>query len=166
LVLIVAVARNGVIGGGNQLLWHIGSDLKRFKALTMGKPMIMGRKTWDSIGRPLPGRQSIVVTRDQHFKPHGALVASSIDEALRLAASAAQQMGADEGVVIGGADLYRQMIAYCRALYVTEVDLAPQGDAYFGPVDPNIWREQHRHAHQAGPKDDADYAFVDYVRSA
>lgn len=164
LVLIVAVARNGVIGGQNKLLWHISSDLQRFKAITMGKPLIMGRKTWDSIGRPLPGRESIVVTRDQNFAAQGAVVAHNLDEALTRAQEAVQRLGAREAVVIGGAELYALLMDRCTQLYVTEVDLAPEGDAYFGPIDPQKWQVQKSEAHHAGPKDDAAFTFVDYVR--
>jgi dihydrofolate reductase len=164
LVLIVAVARNGVIGGQNKLLWHISSDLRRFKSLTMGKPLLMGRKTWDSIGRPLPGRETIVITRDPSFKPEGALIAHHLDEALRLAEEAAHRLGASEAVVVGGAELYRQLIDQCVELYVTEVGLSPEGDAYFAAPDPQTWYEHNREQHKAGPKDEADFAFVDYKR--
>jgi dihydrofolate reductase len=164
LSLIVAVARNGVIGGDNKLLWRLSSDLKRFKALTMGKPLIMGRKTWDSIGRALPGRESIIVTRDHHFRAEGVHVVHNLSDALRKAEECADRLGADEAMVIGGAELYRQMIDQCRTLYVTEVEASPQGDAHFVEIDRALWREVHRERHDIGPQDEIAFSFVDYRR--
>ncbi len=165
LVIVAAMARNRVIGGNNQLLWRLSSDLKRFKALTLGKPMIMGRKTWDSIGRPLPGRESIVVTRDRSFQPVGAHVVHDIDAALALGHELAIKMGADSLILAGGGDLYRQMINQCARLHMTEVDLAPEGDAVFPVIDPQLWQEVSRQTHPAGPGDEAAFAFVDYKKA-
>ena len=165
LAIVVAVARNGVIGGDNRLLWKLRSDMLHFRAITMGKPMIMGRRTWDSIGRPLPGRESIVVTRDQSFAAAGAHVVHDIEAALHLAQERAKAMNAAEIVLAGGGDLYRQLIDRCDLLHVTEVDLAPDGDATFPPIDPAQWREVSREAHQAGQGDEADYSFVTYMRA-
>ncbi len=165
LALIAAVARNGVIGVGDALPWRLSSDLKRFKALTMGKPLIMGRKTFQSIGRQLPGRATIVVTRDEDFAPEGVEVAREIDAALRLAESRARERGAEEIIVAGGGEIYAQTIARAGRLYITEVDLAPEGDAHFPPIDPALWREVRREPGARGPRDAADFAFVDYMRA-
>ena len=165
LASVVAVARNGVIGGDNRLLWKLRSDMVHFRAITMGKPMIMGRRTWDSIGRPLPGRESIVVTRDTSFKAEGAHVVHDIQAALTLAQERAKAMNAAEIVLAGGGDLYAQMLDQCDVLHVTEVDLAPQGDATFPKIDPKIWREVSRESHEAQQGDEAAYSFVTYMRA-
>ncbi len=164
VALIAAVARNGVIGAGDALPWRLSSDLKRFKTLTMGKPLIMGRKTFQSIGRPLPGRATIVVTRDEGFAPEGVDVARDIDSALRLAEARARQLGAEEIIVAGGGEIYAQTIARAGRLYITEVALAPEGDAHFPTIDPALWREVGREAGARGPRDEADFAFVEYGR--
>jgi dihydrofolate reductase len=164
LALIAAVARNGVIGAGDALPWRLSSDLKRFKALTMGKPLIMGRKTFQSIGRPLPGREIIVVTRDEGFASEGVEVARDIETALRLAETKARAAGVDEIIVAGGGEIYAQTIARAGRLYVTEVALAPEGDAHFPPIDPALWREVRREPGLRGPRDEADFAFVEYER--
>jgi len=164
LILIAAVARNRVIGGNNRLLWRLSSDLKRFKAATMGKPLVMGRKTFQSIGRLLPGREIIVVSRDKAFAPAGALVAESLEEALSLAAKRAAAMGADAIVIAGGAEIYAQTIARAERLIITEVALEPAGDARFPPIDPAVWREVRRERGERGPRDAADFTFVEYER--
>ena len=165
LLIVAAVARNGVIGDGDKLLWRLSSDLRRFKALTLGKPLIMGRKTFQSIGRPLPGRETIVVTRDRNFKPDGALVAHDIAAALALADERAAAMGADAVVIAGGGELYAQTFARADRLAITEVALAPEGGAVFPPIDPAEWREVRREAGVRGPNDEADFAFVEYERA-
>ncbi len=165
VALIAAVARNGVIGAGDALPWRLSSDLKRFKALTMGKPLIMGRKTFQSIGRPLPGREIIVVTRDEGFAPEGVEVARDIESALGLAETKARAAGVDEIIVAGGGEIYAQTIARAGRLYITEVDLAPEGDAHFPPIDPALWREVKREPGLRGPRDEADFAFVEYRRA-
>jgi dihydrofolate reductase len=164
LVLVAAVARNGVIGADNRLLWRLSSDLKRFKALTMGKPLVMGRKTFESIGRPLPGRETIVVTHDKAFAAEGALVAHDLDAALTLAAERAAARGADAIVIAGGGEIYVQTIGRASRLAITEVALEPDGDAHFPRIDPGVWREVRREQGQRGPRDEADFAFVDYER--
>ena len=166
LILVAAVARNGVIGADDRLAWRLSSDLRRFKALTMGKPLVMGRKTFQSIGRPLPGRDIIVLSRDRSFSPNGALVAHRLDSALALAAGRAAAMGADAIVVAGGGELYAQTIGLASRLAITEVALEPQGDVRFPPIDPGLWREVRREKGARGPKDEADFAFVDYERRA
>lgn len=157
--LIAAVARNGIIGGGNQLLWRLSSDLKRFKALTMGKPLIVGRKTFDSIGMALPGRRMIVVTRDAGWRHAGVETAASVEAALALAA------GAQEIMIGGGGEIYAQTIGRADRLYITEVDLAPEGDARFPAIDPAAWREVARETGVRGPKDEAGFAFVAWERT-
>ena len=166
LFLVAAVARNGVIGANNRLLWRLSSDQKRFKALTMGKPMVMGRKTFESIGRPLPGRETIVVTRDRVFAPPGALVAHSLEAALALAAERAAAMAADAIVIAGGGEIYAETIGLASRLAITEVALTPQGDARFPAIDSREWREVRREEGERGPRDEADFAFVDYERRA
>jgi dihydrofolate reductase len=162
LVLVAAIARNGVIGANGGLPWRLSSDLKRFKALTWGKPLVMGRKTFESIGRALPGRETIVVTRDPAFAPSGVLVAHNLDAGLDLAAKRARAM--DEIIIGGGAEIYAQTIARARRLFVTEVALDAEGEARFPPIDPLEWREIQRETGGRGPRDDADFAFVEYER--
>ena len=164
LILVAAVARNGVIGGRNRLLWRLPSDLMRFKARTIGKPLVMGRRTFQSIGRPLPGREIIVVTRDERFSAEGVRVAHGLDEALALAAERAAAMGADAIVIAGGGEIYAQTIGRADRLAITEVGLEPEGDARFPPIDPGVWREVRREQGARGPKDEADFTFVEYER--
>ncbi|MDE3175975.1 MAG: dihydrofolate reductase [Pseudomonadota bacterium] len=158
VALIAAVARNGAIGARGGLPWRLSSDLKRFKALTMGKALIMGRKTFDSVGRPLPGRDVIVVTRDADWSRAGVRIACGLDEALALA------QGADEIMIGGGGEIYRLALARARRLYITEVDLAPEADVRFPPIDAGQWREIRREPGARGPNDEADFAFVQYER--
>jgi dihydrofolate reductase len=165
IVLVAAVARNGVIGGDNKLLWRLSSDLKRFKALTWGKPMIMGRKTYESIGRPLPGRETIVVTRGQSFRPEGIHIAHSLDAALDLAVHCACDLGASEIIIAGGGEIYRQAMARADRMEITHVELEPDGDSHFPEIDPNVWSVVSREAHEAGPGDEAAFSFCVYERS-
>jgi dihydrofolate reductase len=165
IVFVVAIARNGVIGHHGTLPWRIASDLKRFKAITMGKPVIMGRKTWESLPRrPLPGRRNIVITRDRHYRAEGAVVVASVDEALVQA----QKTDSDEICVIGGRDIFRQMLPVADRLYLTEVDLAPQGDVVFPALDEKTWRETSRETHARAEGDDAGFVLrvLDRVASA
>ncbi len=150
--LIYAQSRNGIIGRDGGLPWHISSDLKRFKELTLGKPIIMGRKTWDSLPRkPLPGRLNIVVTRQHGFVAEGAHVVQSVDAAIALAGDAA------EICVIGGAEIYRQMLPRARRIYLTEVDLVAEGDAHAPHLDPAAWKTVAEQHFPRGTKDDADF---------
>ena len=165
LVIVAAVARNGVIGGNNRLLWKLRSDMNHFRAITMGKPMIMGRRTWDSIGRPLPGRETIVVTRDATFAAPGAHVVQDPESAIALGQTLAERLKSPEIVVAGGGELYGLLLDRCAALHLTEVDLAPEGDAFFPPIDTAHWREAGRTRHDPGPGDEAAFSFVDYVRA-
>lgn len=155
----VARAANGVIGAGGGLPWRLKSDLAIFKQVTMGKPMIMGRRTWDSLPRrPLPGRANIVLSRDGTFEPKGALVCEDFSEAVQIAREQAAEDGVDEVCVIGGAEVFALALPRARRLYLTEVDAAPEGDVVFPPFDEFSWREIRREAHPAGPDD--DHAFV------
>jgi dihydrofolate reductase len=160
IALIAAVARNRVIGVANGLPWRLSSDLRRFKALTMGKPLIMGRKTFASVGKALPGRFSIVVTRDAGFASDGVEVAHDLVAALTLA----RAHDPAEIMIGGGAEIYAQTIGMADRLYITEVGLEPEGDALFPPIAPAEWREVLREPGERGPKDEAEFAFVDYER--
>ena len=162
LAIIAAVARNGVIGANNGLPWRLTGDLKRFKSLTWGKPLVMGRKTYLSIPRALPGRETIVVTRDPAFAPTGVLIAHELDAALDLASARARAMGADQIIVAGGGEIYAQTIARASRLFITEVALDADGDIRFPPIDPSQWREVRREKGERGPRDNADFTFVDY----
>lgn len=165
LSLIAAVARNGVIGRDNKLPWYLPNDLKYFKAVTLGKPVIMGRKTWESLGRPLPGRTNIVITRQAGYAPAGAKTVASLDAALVLAEQVALIDGVDECVVIGGAEIYAQALPRCDRLYLTEVHADIDGDAYFPAFDRSRWREQQREDFAAeGPNPHA-YSFVVYEQA-
>lgn len=139
--LIVAVSRNGVIGIDNQLPWHLPEDLKYFKSVTMGKPLIMGRKTYDSIGRPLPGRTNIVVTRDQVWHAEGVEVARSLQQAMTLGRLACARSEADEIMVIGGEQIYQLTLPAADRLYITEVQAEVEGDAFFPPLDHSQWQQ-------------------------
>ena len=157
LTLVVAVAKNGVIGRDGALPWRLSSDMKRFKAATMGKPVLMGRKTWDSLPkRPLPGRQNLVLTRDADFKAEGAWVYTDLPAMLAAARAMAEASGADEACVIGGAQLYSAVLPQADRIILTEVNLSPEGDAYLN-LDLSNWREISREAVAAGPSDDADF---------
>ena len=166
LVLVAAVARNGVIGANQGLPWRLSGDLKRFKALTWGKPMVMGRKTYLTIGRALPGRETIVVTRDPGFAAPGVLVAHELEAALDLAAGRARAMGASEIIIAGGGEIYAQTIARAERLFITEVALDANGETRFPAINPSEWREVRREKGERGPRDEAGFAFVDYERRA
>ena len=165
LAVIVAAAENGVIGRNNALPWHLPQDLQYFKRVTMGKPIVMGRKTFESIGRPLPGRTNIVITRNPDFQSAGVRVVASLDEALRLAGEVALIDGAGELVVIGGAEIYRAAIPRADRLYITEVHASIAGDAFLPDIDWGQWREVKRQRHGAEGPNPYDYSFVVYERS-
>lgn len=164
IVLVAAVARNGVIGRENQLVWRLRSDLRRFRALTMGKPLIMGRKTFESIGKPLPGRETVVLTRDPDFDAPGVHAAQSLDTALAVADTIAARMGAAEIVVAGGGEVYALALPYAAKLYLTRVEAEPEGDAVFPDFDRNAFRETFHEPHPAGPEDEHAFAFIDLER--
>ena len=166
VTFVVAVADNDVIGQGGGLPWRLKSDMQHFRAATMGKPVVMGRKTYLSIGKPLAGRTNIVVSRDRAFTAPGVLVAPSIEAALTVARGDALRRGAAEIAVIGGADIYAQTMSVADRLVVTRVHLRPGGDTKFPSVDPNVWKEVERAEHRAGPHDEADFTIVVYERCA
>jgi dihydrofolate reductase len=161
---IVAMARNRVIGVDNQLPWHLPEDLRHFKAKTMGKPIVMGRKTWESIGRPLPGRDNIVVTRQAGFQAEGAYVCATPQDAIALAEQFAQQRGVEELLVIGGAQLYRETLPLCQHIYLTEVDCEIVGDADYPKLDHSEWRELSRERHFQDGEGNPDYSFVELCK--
>ena len=146
VVLVVAVAENGVIGRGGELPWRLPSDLKRFRQLTLGKPMIMGRKTYQSIGRPLDGRDSIVLSGRREGYPAGVHVAASIKEALALAARLAGARGVEEVAVIGGEKVFAAALPFAERIYLTLVHANPAGDRRISPFCPDAWREVAREA--------------------
>lgn len=162
--MIVAMATNGVIGRDNQLPWHLPGDLKYFKAVTMGKPIIMGRKTYESIGRPLPGRPNIVISRDAHFQADQVLLASTIEEALTLGKRTALDMGADEVMIIGGSQVYHALLPLADRLYLTEVQTEVEGDSYFPEFDVMQWQEIERTDFLAEGDNPFDYSFVIYQK--
>ena len=164
LAFVVAVAKNGVIGRNGTLPWRLPTDLKHFKALTMGKPILMGRRTWDSIGRPLPGRETIIVTRDPSFCADGAHVAHSVEAGLAVAQEQAQRMRADTIMIVGGADIFAALLDRADMVHLTEVDLAPQGDVVFPPLDPARWTKVACEAPPRAANDEANVRFLTYAR--
>lgn len=152
--IIVAMATNRVIGHENRLPWHLPADLQHFKQITMGKPILMGRKTWESIGRPLPGRTNIVITRDESYSADGCVVVHSLDAALEAARDS------DEIMVIGGAEFYRQVLPRASTLYLTLVEGEFEGDAFFPEIDGNEWREVEHSHHGPDEKNPHAYSFI------
>lgn len=160
LALVVARARNGVIGRDGDLPWRLRSDLQRFKAATMGKPCIMGRRTWESLPlKPLPGRLNLVLSRDESFEAKGAVVCTTLDEAVEIAREQAMDDGVDEICVIGGTALFEAALPRAKRLYLTEVEAEPEGDAVFPAFDEGAWVEVSSEAVAAGEKDDHDFVF-------
>ena len=164
LAIVVAAARNGVIGKDDAMPWHLPEDLRHFKRVTMGKPIIMGRKTFESIGKPLPGRVNIVVTRNAAFGAQGVRVAGSLEEALALANQVAVSDGVDAAAIIGGAEIYRMALPLADRLYMTEVHADIDGDAQFPAIDWSQWRQLSRERHVADASNPYDYSFVEYQR--
>lgn len=165
IALIVAAARNGVIGRDNQLPWRLPGELQYFKATTLGKPIVMGRKTFESLGRPLPGRTNIVITRSPNFSaPEGVIVVDAVETALATADAIAIRDGVGEIMVIGGADIYRQTLPLADVLYVTEVQAEVEGDAFFPTVDLTQWQTAKREAVPAATPDTFAYDLVVYRR--
>ncbi|OUR66442.1 dihydrofolate reductase [Cycloclasticus sp. 46_83_sub15_T18] len=157
--MIVAMADNRAIGKDNKMLWHLPEDFKHFKAVTMGKPILMGRKTFESIGRPLPGRENIVITRNKDFVAEGVTVVYSVEAALE----AAKQY--DEVMIIGGDNFYQQMLPLTERLYITEVQHTfTAADAFFPEINPAQWRELERVEHAADERHAYAYSFVSYAR--
>lgn len=164
IVFVVAVAENGVIGANGAMPWRLKSDLRRLKALTIGKPVIMGRKTFASIGRPLPGRTNIVVTRDRAFREAGVVVTNTIADAMTIATGDALRRFATEIAVIGGAEIYAQSMDRADRLEITEVHARPDGDTHFATIDAKDWEEVARVRNPAGPDDSADFSYVTFRR--
>ena len=162
LVCVVAMAKNRVIGDGQDLLWHLPGDLKRVKALTMGCPLIMGRRTWDSIGRPLPGRASIVLTRDDMWQADGAMRAATLHDAFALSKDWLKEQGTDENRIIlfGGGEIYRLGLDYCCDIELTQVDSAPDAAALFPAINKDDWHTQDIEQFDAG----ADHPAFSYHR--
>ncbi|AJA61417.1 MULTISPECIES: dihydrofolate reductase [Bradyrhizobium] len=163
IVFVVAIAENGVIGAGNAMPWRMKSDMARFKALTIGKPVIMGRKTFETLRRPLPNRTNIVITRDADYRANGAIVTTSAADAGAVALGDALRRSVAEIAVIGGAEIYRQWLDRADRLEITEVHARPEGDTHFD-IDKAEWDEVGRIRHPAGPDDSADYSYVTYRR--
>lgn len=166
IAIFAAVAENNVIGSDGGMPWRLSTDLKRFKNQTIGKPLVMGRKTWESFPRrPLPGRENIVVTRNADFQEEGAIRAGSLQEALDIARAAGHERPeADEICVIGGGEIYRQAIELAERLYITHVEAAMDGDTEFPPISPAIWYAASYEAFPAGEKDDHPTRHVIYER--
>ncbi len=168
IALVVGVAQNGVIGAEGGMPWRLSTDLKRFKTITMGKPMIMGRKTYQSIGKPLPGRLNVVVSRSGYdlagYNSEEIKAASSLTNALDIAGEWARANGADEICIIGGGEIYRQSLAMADRLYVTHILAEPDGDTRFPSIDENNWRILSRQRIAKGEKDTAETIFVIYER--
>lgn len=158
--LIVAVSENGIIGKDNGMPWKISSDLQYFKKVTMDKPVIMGRKTFESIGKPLPGRVNIVITRDTNFTAEGVITAHSVDMALDVAKSMAEVKKLKEVMVIGGAQIYELCLPEADRLYLTRIHAEIDGDTSFADLNPKDWIEYSREDHKAGDKDSHDYSFI------
>jgi len=156
LSIIVAVAHDGVIGVNNTLPWHLPEDLKRFRALTMGHHIIMGRKTYDSLGRLLPGRTTVIVTRNENYKVEGALVANSLEAAIALCEND------DEVFLIGGAELYQAGLKLAHKLYITEIELEVAGDAFFPKLVSTEWQETEREAHTS--EKGLSFSYATYIR--
>lgn len=165
IVLVAAIAENGVIGRGNALPWRLKSDMAHFRAVTMGKPVVMGRKTYLSIGRPLKGRTTIVISRDPSFAVPGAVVAPSLDAAMTAARGDALRRGCDAIVIAGGGEIYAQIMDRATRLAITHVHLRAEGEARFPQIDAREWQEIARSEHPAAADDDTAFAIADYVRS-
>ena len=165
IVLVAAIADNGVIGRDNALPFRQSSDLKRFKALTMGRPVLMGRKTFLSIGKPLPGRTNIVVSRNAGFASAGIVAAADFDFAMDAARGDALRRGVNEIAVIGGADIFTRLMPLADRLEITHVHARPEGDTHFPPIDASQWRAIEQSELPAGPRDEAPVTYVTYARA-
>lgn len=164
ITIVVAVSENGVIGNDGDMPWKLSTDLRRFKALTLGKPLIMGRKTFESIGRPLPGRPHVIVSRNPDFHPDGVHVAESFEAALDRAAAIAAETGADEICVVGGGEIYRQALPLADTLHVTHVEAELTGDTRFPSVDPRVFEKIEESQVPAGEKDTYATRYAIYRR--
>jgi dihydrofolate reductase len=164
IVLVAAVGDNGVIGRAGGMPWRLKSDLAHFKRLTLNKPVIMGRKTYLSIGKALPQRTNIVLSRDFSLAAPGAVLATSLTAALAYARKDAEKRGTDEIMVIGGSDVFEATMPMAARLEITHVHSNAEGDVGFPPIDPAVWREAARTKHPAGPQDEASFDVTTYVR--
>ena len=164
IVLVAAVGNNGVIGRAGGMPWRLKSDLQHFKRLTLNKPVIMGRKTYVSVGKPLPERTNIVITRDANFSAPGVVTAPNFEAALALAREDADRRGSDEIMVIGGSEVFAAAMPLADRLEITHVHSDTQGDVTFPPIDPALWQETARSEHRAGPHDEAAFAVTVYAR--
>ena len=162
--LIVAAALNRAIGRDNQLLWHLPDDMKHFRRVTMGKPILMGRKTYLSIGKALPGRDNIVMTRDRSFAAADVIVCHSVEEAVTEGKACATKRGVDEIMVIGGAEVYRQTLPLADRVYYTQILTDFEGDAFFPPLDPNTWTLSSQESGEDGSSDPLAHEFLIYDR--
>ena len=158
LSILVAMARNRVIGQNNTLPWHLPADLRHFKSLTMGKTIVMGRKTYQSIGRPLPGRANIIITRQTSYEVPGAVVVNSIEDALKVCRETS--VHDSEIFIIGGEKLFRQTIKICQRMYITEIQRDFEGDTFFPEFNPNDWEETQRDKHFSDDDNRMEYHFV------
>ena len=162
--LIVAIAENGVIGRDGTMPWRLSTDLKRFKSITVGHPVIMGRKTWDSLKKPLPERANIIITRDKSFSREGAIVAHSFSEARKLAQEEAVKAETDEIFVIGGGAIFKEALPFADHMYITEILSSVEGDTFFPSFNPENWRALSSEMVPEGPKDTFPTRFVVYER--
>jgi dihydrofolate reductase len=164
IAMIAGVAQNGVIGSEQTIPWRIPSDMVFFKKTTLGKPIVMGRKQYETVGRPLPGRTNIVVTRQRGYQPDGVLVVHDIDAALEKAKEIAAADGVDEIMIIGGGELYAQLMDRADRLYITDIDLSPEGDVRFPAIAPEQWTVVDLPEVAPSPKDEASYRVKVYER--
>lgn len=161
ILLIAAVAKNGVIGKENDLVWRIPTDFKRFKALTSENYILMGRKTFESLGKPLPNRTHLVITRNPHYTvPEGHHVFKNVEDAFTYC----NKIGVSKLYIIGGGEIYKQTISLADELVITEVDASPEGDTYFPRIDPEIWKIVSKEDHPADEKNEYPFSFIDYER--
>jgi len=161
---VVAVAENGIIGNDNELPWRLSSDLKRFRQITMGKPIIMGRTTFHSIGKPLDGRANIILSRNKDFSHEGIFVVQDVPGALKLGKREAEKSGCSEIMIIGGAQIYTAFMPFATRIYYTQVHDEPDGDASFPSLDLDVWEEVERDFVKAGPKDSSDVTNILYQK--
>jgi dihydrofolate reductase len=164
IVLVAAIGQNNVIGRDGQLPWRLKSDLQHFRAVTINRPVVMGRKTYESIGKPLKDRTNIVLTKDLGLIVPGGVLATSLDAAMSMARQDATKRGVDEIMVIGGGDVFERMMPKADRLEITHVHASPEGDAFFPVIDAQLWREIARLDFPAGPDDDASFAVSTYIR--
>ncbi len=164
IALVVAAAENNVIGKNGGMPWHVPSDLKFFRKTTLGKPVVMGRKTFQSIGKPLDGRPNIVISRDPAFVADGAFAVTSLEDAIEVARTMAADLGQDEIAIIGGAQIYAAILPRADRIYLTRIHAEIEGDAVFPPLDPNEWCKRSSARHEAGPRDDHAFSIMVYER--